>query len=505
MDFDDLDDAEEERAAEEGPPRIYPDWRDVPRKQWDGLLELKETCNENRPGDYFGITFPHSEAQLRDREWGHEWLTRAFHAAGTLPTTNRVTRIVDSREFVGGGAGLKCIINVEYESDAPYLHKKLFIKFPHKMGSDRYYVSCLWDHDRPEVVFNIWLSSCVPCRVPKFYFGDICTETTNFILITESVPFASGPPCPPGLAPGEVEPPYDKFKDWELPAPGAAAYYRACVRAMGKVAGKYKSNDLCPTGHPALNASRLFPMPPPHSGSLAGLPGLSESDRAIKPKQADQVIKFISQVARRIYPDEITDERFLSEWKGQVLHCAEYQQEIGIFKRMNPDYVTLTHNNLQIDNAFFWRDEAGEVEVGCLDWGILTCFDVAASLQGCLTGMLYDDFEAHFDDLVVEFLRSYEENGGPRLDPDVVKLHFHLGVTGWAVSLLGVLTNIYKFTKEAEFATIESMSDPRIMDRFHVRAQTTQLYFMLRYWRRKNPYSVFTKWLRDNAIPPKSS
>lgn len=503
MDFDDLDEAEEERAAEEGPPRTYPEWREVPKKEWGGLPELKAVVNENRPGDYFGITFPHSEAQLK--EWGPEWLTRAFHAAGTLPRENRVTRIVDSREFVGGGAGLKCIMNVEYESDAPYLHKTLFIKLPHKHGSDRYYVSCLWDHDRPEIVFNIWLSSCVPCRVPKFYFGDICSETTNFILICESIPFAPGPPCPPGLAAGEIEPPYDKFKDWELPAPGALAYYRACVRAMGTMAGKFKQNELFPPGHGTLNASRMFPMPPTLSRIPAGLPGMSETDRAVKPKQADMVVKFIGQTARRLYADDIVDARFLSEWKSQVLHCAEYQQEIGAFKRLNQDYVSLTHNNLQIDNAFFWRDESGEVQVGLLDWGILSCSDVAGSLQGCLTGMLYDDFDAHFDDLVSEFLRAYEEHGGPRLDAELVKLHFHLGVTGWAVSLLGVLTNIFKFTKEAEFETIESMSDPRIMDRFHVRAQTTQLGFMLRYWRRRNPYAAFTKWVRDSELPPKCS
>ena len=68
----------------------------------------------------------------------------------------------DAKEFVGGGAGLKCtftapwlywlvhlVQKVEYKKDEAYLHKKLFAKLPHKPGgSDRYFVSCMWNHDR---------------------------------------------------------------------------------------------------------------------------------------------------------------------------------------------------------------------------------------------------------------------------------------------------------------------------------------------------------------------
>ena len=42
------------------------------------------------------------------------------------------------------------LTKVEYKKDEPYLHKKLFCKLPHKPGgSDRYFVSCMWNHDRP--------------------------------------------------------------------------------------------------------------------------------------------------------------------------------------------------------------------------------------------------------------------------------------------------------------------------------------------------------------------
>ena len=41
-------------------------------------------------------------------EMGAEWLTQAFHKTGVLPRDNAVTKITDAKEFVGGGAGLKC-------------------------------------------------------------------------------------------------------------------------------------------------------------------------------------------------------------------------------------------------------------------------------------------------------------------------------------------------------------------------------------------------------------
>merc|ERR1719329_1644173 len=141
-----------------------------------------------------------------------------------MPKDNRVTAITAAREFVGGGAGLKAILRVEYEKDDPSLHKDLFVKLPHKAGSDRYFVSCMWNHDRPEIIFYIWLEGMTPFRIPKFYFGDISASTTNYVLITECIPYAEV--GKKDFAPFEIEPPYNKFKDWELPPPGAPVYYR---------------------------------------------------------------------------------------------------------------------------------------------------------------------------------------------------------------------------------------------------------------------------------------
>ncbi|CAE7783452.1 Herc2, partial [Symbiodinium sp. CCMP2456] len=142
-------------VGENGPKRRPPPWKNVKQPQIS-YQEMTEIASKNDPGDYYGMKFPYTKDMIV--QMGPEWLTQAFHKSGVLPRDNAVTKISDAKEFVGGGAGLKCTFTVEYKKDAPYLHKKLFAKLPHKPGgSDRYYVSCMWNHDRPEIVFNIFL------------------------------------------------------------------------------------------------------------------------------------------------------------------------------------------------------------------------------------------------------------------------------------------------------------------------------------------------------------
>lgn len=520
MDFDDLDDAENEAAAEaqleaeqleqaaaeaakaaeqevarrstEEPVRGPPEWKHVENEQF-GFAECKDITSRNEPGDYYGIKFPHSKDQLV--EWGPNWLTKAFHLSGVLPKDNAVTKIVDAKEFVGGGAGLKAILKVEYKTDAPYLHKELFVKLPHKGGSDRYYVSCMWNHDRPEMVFYIWLEKFVPFRVPKFYFGDISAKTTNYVLITEKIPYAE--PGTRDFKPGQIEPPYDKHKDWELPPPGPAAYYKACVRALGKMAGLFKRGSL----HPRVNV--MFPMPPVYPEIPRGLPGLDADALKMSGAKCDQLIKFVGTTAKAVFWKEITDAAFLQQWKAELLHIMDYQVEMSMFQIMDPDYVALTHNNLQIDNAFFWRDENDDVQVGLLDWGVLCCSPLSGAIQGCISGAPYEVLVEELDNLLTMFIESYSVNGGPALSHASLKTMFMLQVAAWGTSIISNVSQVLKFTKDAEWKDIKDWMDPRLLDRFQPRVHCAQFRLVLRLWQTWDVYGQFKKWLGFMGLPEK--
>ncbi|CAE7826442.1 unnamed protein product, partial [Symbiodinium necroappetens] len=98
-----------------------------------------ETVTENhsktRKGMLYGITFPWTEDMLHSEEWGAEWLTKAMHAAGTLPQENRVTKVIPDKRYriTTGNNGGKFLFEVEYEIPDDCLHTKLFAKIPHGM------------------------------------------------------------------------------------------------------------------------------------------------------------------------------------------------------------------------------------------------------------------------------------------------------------------------------------------------------------------------------------
>lgn len=158
------------------------------------------------------------------------------------------------------------------------------------------------------------------------------------------------------------------------------------------------------------------------------------------------------------------------------------------------DYVGLTHNNLQIDNAFFWRNEQNEVEVGLLDWGILGCGPLSGAMQGCISGASTEVLLEHRDAFLRAFIDSYAENGGPRLDLERFKIMSNLQMLMWSMNITSNVSQVLKFTKPTEWAEIKDWMDPRLLDRFQTRAHTTQFKEALQLYKKWNLYGVFQKW-----------
>mmetsp|Transcript_93824 Transcript_93824/g.201443 ORF Transcript_93824/g.201443 Transcript_93824/m.201443 type:complete len:588 (+) Transcript_93824:68-1831(+) len=499
--------AAEEKAAEkaaenEAPVRVPPPWRNVQVPQIE-YMEIKDRAGKNEPGDYYGIKFPHSKDLIM--EYGPKWLTEAFHKTGVLTKDNAVTNIFNAKEFVGGGAGLKCTFNVEYKKHKPYLHTSLFAKLPHPpKGSDRYYVSCMWNHDRPEIIFNIFLETSVPFRVPKFYFGDISAGTTNCILITEGIPWAKKSVkdfSSRKFKPFEIEPAYDKYKDWELPD-GGPMYYLACCKALGKMAGMHKQNKL----HPEID--KMFPMPGPCHEIPRGIPPMDAQSKKMQVSKLDQLCRFLKDTAKAVFPPEITDAKFLDDWMAKAQIMCEYGNEIGCFclgaYAENPnDYVGLTHNNLQIDNAFFWRNEDDKVEVGLLDWGVLGCGPLMGAIQGCISGAQVEVLLGHRDNFLRGFIDSYAENGGPTLDFERMVIMNDLMMGNWSINVSQNVGHVMKNTKAKEWPEIKDWMDPKLLDRFQTRAHCTQFKYSLLLWQKWELFEKFLSFCRKVGLPEK--
>eukprot|EP00913_Durusdinium_trenchii_P002907 g2694.t1 len=259
-------------------------------KSWKPISHetVRDKHTQKCKGIFYNMEFPWSENTLK--EMGPQWLTKAFHAAGTLDERNAVTELIlEKRKVTAGNNSGKFLFEVRYKWQTPDLHRssaryfedefrsmveegkaigdlkrlladqlgcsrfrqRLFLlngddELPDDMlvGPDlshrlqlvilNYSVpdspepllrACAKNrleeverllqepldpdggaappiHDFYEVNCYRILESTMPVKLPKFYFGDISNESSNFILITERVQFAGMPPLPPMMIEG---------------------------------------------------------------------------------------------------------------------------------------------------------------------------------------------------------------------------------------------------------------------------------------------------------------
>merc|ERR1712012_358526 len=114
----------------------------------------------------------------------------AFWKAGTLAKSNRVTKIIPEKKIkitAGNNAG-KFLFEVKYQTNMANLHTRLFAKVPFMMTpaikTDRLSSSVYKQPmDFCEIQTYRLLEAALPLKTPKFYYGDISNETSNFILI----------------------------------------------------------------------------------------------------------------------------------------------------------------------------------------------------------------------------------------------------------------------------------------------------------------------------------
>ena len=82
---------------------------------------------------------------------------------------------------------------------------------------------------------------------------------------------------------------------------------------------------------------------------------------------------------------------------------------------VGPDYIAAMHANLQADNAFFWRDEYGQLDCGVLDWGGFSRMPFCVNFLGCLSGADPEVLLAHEEGILRCFRDEYHRCGGPLL------------------------------------------------------------------------------------------
>eukprot|EP00747_Dinoflagellata_sp_TGD_P098444 gnl/TRDRNA2_/TRDRNA2_167454_c0_seq1.p1 gnl/TRDRNA2_/TRDRNA2_167454_c0~~gnl/TRDRNA2_/TRDRNA2_167454_c0_seq1.p1 ORF type:complete len:691 (+),score=142.20 gnl/TRDRNA2_/TRDRNA2_167454_c0_seq1:207-2075(+) len=483
--------------------------------QWKSIVQdqVVQGWQEVEAGMFYGIEFPLNAEMLL--EWGPKWLTRAFHAANTLPKTNKVTRITmeKKRKITTGNNGNKFLFEVEYLDDTPDLHKKLFCKIPFPCAgatkTDRISSSV---NKQPQEFYEIntsrLLESALPVAIPRFYYGDISNVTSNWILITERIEFKDydtnfGRPIDKKkkpLLPYEIEGPYDKCIDHNLRGPDDE-YYMLLVKTGAKIAGMYKagyfgSEEMLKAGFGGpfapIDRTDLWQMKP--NEATGDIPGNIQA-------KLTTAVKFISETAQVLFPPFVKDESWAESFKSTVMTLNAYAKEIDYWKHSNPDYTALCHTNLNVDNVYFWRDENGELDVGVFDWGGMSATCLGHKLWWWLYCMDYEPLQANWKRYLDVFIATYKEHGGPELQRSELEMQFILTSMEQMIGLIGAVPLILKTVPTHAWMEIEDRWDRRIAENIDgkssIRLYLHVMHSIIRIMNDMDGEGMLRRWIDD--------
>ncbi|MCP1471460.1 hypothetical protein J3E64_003167 [Sphingobium sp. OAS761] len=385
-------------------------------------------------GDHYGLEFPIDLAGLR--EAGPEFLTRAFRASGVMAGDNHVTGIVSLDKLDIRGASENGLLELSYARDEPGLQTHLFVKFPPADVHHKYGLLRLSDGEIE--MARLSRERQLPVRLTRYYFGDHSVYTGNYILITERVAFGAG----------SVEPAYRKGYDHEVPC--VEEHYEVLTRDLARLVAAHKRGDL------GYDLEEIFPF----------AKAARDFDPIIDPEpRLDRLIDFIGRVAPRLFAPEVTRPAFLQKWREDVLFGLEHKDKVLAYLLSDVDYTGLCHINLNVDNAWFWRDDAGELQAGLLDWGGAG----QASLAQALSGMLMmPEPEKHIslvNRVIDVFIEECARQGCPPISREELHFQYKASVYSTAIFMfVTILADALQYFPEEYFASMESRMDARLLE-----------------------------------------
>ena len=405
------------------PPSLMLDWE-----------IFQERHQQLAPGDAYGLEFPFTLDMLR--AFGAEFLTEAFRASGAMPADNRVTEIVALRPLDVQGASDNAFLTVAYEKPDPELATDLFVKLPSDSMGHKFALSAM-SHGEVEIA-RLSRKGIVPVRMANYYYGDFSSATTNYILITEKIKF--------GVAP--IEAAYRKGYDHEVPE--AAEHYRALTKALARLVAAHK------TGAMGYDLEEIFPF----ARAARNFRPLASPEIKI-----DRLIDFIGRIAPQLFVAEATDPAFLQQWRQDLLFGLDNKDAVIAFLHDDVDYTGLCHPNLNVDNAWYWREPSGELQVGLLDWGGAGQMSIGQALSGMLMMPEPHTYLPLVREMIALFVTEYEKNGGLALDVDELLFHYKASLFSTAIwIILDILTDMLFQFSEDDYASMKDRFDVRLQE-----------------------------------------
>merc|ERR1712232_1021433 len=133
-------------------------------------------------------------------------------------------------------------------------------------------------------------------------------------------------------------------------------------------------------------------------------------------------IDFALNVAPRLFTKQGKDKSLLAKLSDEICKVAPYFENIRNFISADSRFVAAMHMNLQADNAYFWPDEHGDLDVGVFDWCGFNRSAYPLNFMGCLSGAEADLLDEHEEGLMRYFCTELERYGGPHVETEELLL-----------------------------------------------------------------------------------
>ena len=348
-------------------------------------------------GEIFGLEIPADAETLVAA--GTDFLTKAFHASGALTANNRVSRIVEAKEFFGGGTGKKLLLTIAYESIEPNLPEQLFIKFSRNFDSE------LSDRARfmmiSEANFAVLSRSPdFPVAVPACLFVDVESEAATGLIITECITYGRN----------GVEALYPKCMDYTVPEP--VEHYKAILRGLAKLSGTHRGGRLSP------DFDKKFPFDRERASAVFSM--RAPEDKLIQ--RANRMFDFVQRYPK-LFSESLRGLAFREQFIRDIPDVVAAEKRIREILYGDSEFIAFAHWNANIDNCWFWRDAEDVLQCGFIDWANAGQISVAQSISGAISGAEPFIWNEHLDELLTVFIEEYAAQGGPRLNLDELRLH----------------------------------------------------------------------------------